>query len=41
MIEKAVSEVLDNGIRTADILSPGIKPVSTSAIGAAVMVALK
>ena len=40
MIEKAVRQVLDKGIRTADILSEGIKPVSTQAMGAAVLEAL-
>lgn len=37
MIEKAVKNVLNNGIRTADILSEGIKPASTAAMGAAVV----
>jgi 3-isopropylmalate dehydrogenase len=36
-IESAVRTTLDKGIRTADILSPGIKPVSTEAMGKAVI----
>jgi 3-isopropylmalate dehydrogenase len=40
LIERAVRDVLDHGIRTADILSPGIKPVGTKAMGAAVIAAL-
>lgn len=39
-IESAVRRVLDKGVRTADILSEGLKPVSTSAMGAAVVEAL-
>jgi 3-isopropylmalate dehydrogenase len=41
MIENAVRQVLDSGIRTADILSKGIKPVTTAAMGAAVTGALE
>jgi 3-isopropylmalate dehydrogenase len=40
MIETAVRHVLDHGIRTADVLSEGIKPVSTTAMGTAVVAAL-
>ena len=41
MIEMVVRAVLDSGIRTADILSPGLKPVGTKAMGDAVMLALE
>ena len=40
-IEKAVSDVLDDGLRTADIHSDGMKKVSTSEMGAAVIEKLK
>ncbi|RDL45975.1 3-isopropylmalate dehydrogenase [Marinomonas piezotolerans] len=40
-IEKAVSDVLDQGLRTADIASEGSKTVSTSQMGDAVLAALK
>jgi 3-isopropylmalate dehydrogenase len=36
-IDRAVSAVLEKGIRTGDILSPGIKPVGTQAMGDAVL----
>ena len=36
-IEKAVSDVLDQNIRTADIFSPGMKKVSTKEMGVAVV----
>ena len=39
-IEKAVDKVLDQGLRTADIYSDGMKKVSTSEMGAAVVAAL-
>ncbi len=39
-IEKAVSDVLDQNLRTADIYSEGMKKVSTSEMGAAVVAAL-
>ncbi|WP_297811806.1 3-isopropylmalate dehydrogenase [uncultured Methylophaga sp.] len=39
-IEKAVSQVLDDGLRTADIHSEGTTKVSTSAMGDAVVAAL-
>ena len=39
-IEKAVNTVLDNGLRTADIYSDGMKIVSTSEMGDAVVAAL-
>lgn len=40
-IEKAVSDVLDQGLRTPDILSEGCTLVGTDAIGDAVVAALK
>ena len=39
-IEKAVDKVLDDGLRTADIYSDGMKKVSTSEMGDAVVAAL-
>lgn len=39
-IEKAVDKVLDQGLRTADIYSEGMKKVSTSDMGDAVVAAL-
>lgn len=39
-IEKAVGRALDNGARTADIATPGSKPLSTSEMGDAVLAAL-
>jgi len=39
-IEQAVSSVLDKGLRTADIHSPGTQKVSTAEMGAAVVQAL-
>jgi 3-isopropylmalate dehydrogenase len=41
MIETAVRAVLSSGIRTADIISEGVKPVGTKAMGEAVMMALR
>ena len=40
-IEKAVSDVLDDGLRTPDIHSEGMKQVSTSEMGDAVVSKLK
>jgi len=40
-IEKAVSDVLDDGLRTADIYSDGMTKVSTTDMGAAVLNKLK
>lgn len=40
-IETAVSKVLDQGLRTADIFSAGMTKVSTTAMGDAVVMALK
>jgi len=39
-IEKAVGRALDAGARTADIATPGSKPLSTSEMGDAVLAAL-
>lgn len=39
-IERAVSEVLDQGLRTADIFSAGMRKVSTTEMGDAVVAAL-
>jgi 3-isopropylmalate dehydrogenase len=41
VIEQAVSVVLDRGLRTADIQSPGTELVSTVAMGDAVAAALQ
>jgi len=41
MIEAAIRAVLNSGIRTADIPSPGLKPVGTRAMGEAVVAALE
>ena len=40
-VEQAVSEVLDQGLRTADIMSAGKQQVGTQAMGAAVIAALQ
>jgi len=40
-IEAAVSSVLDQGLRTADIYTDGSRKVSTSEMGFAVVAALK
>ncbi|MFT6429426.1 MAG: 3-isopropylmalate dehydrogenase [Halopseudomonas sp.] len=40
-IEQAVSQVLDQGLRTGDIMSPGCNLVGTSGMGDAVAAALK
>ena len=39
-VEQAVGSVLDQGIRTADIMAAGMQPVGTDAMGAAVVAAL-
>jgi 3-isopropylmalate dehydrogenase len=39
-IENAVSKVLDQGLRTVDIMQPGMKQVSTSEMGDAIVAAL-
>ena len=40
-LEKAVQDVLDEGLRTKDIISKGMKEVSTSDMGAAIISKLK
>jgi 3-isopropylmalate dehydrogenase len=40
-LEKAVQDVLDEGLRTKDIVSKGMKEVSTSDMGAAIISKLK
>ncbi len=40
-IEQAVSSVLDAGLRTADIMSDGMRPVGTAGMGDAVAAALR
>ena len=40
MIDRAVAAVLDQGIRTGDIMQPGKRQVGTKAMGAAVLEAL-
>ena len=40
-VEAAVSAVLDQGLRTADIMSPGMRQVGTVAMGDAVVMALR
>ncbi len=40
-IEQAVSQVLDQGLRTGDIMSEGMQQVGTAAMGEAVLAALK
>jgi len=40
-IEAAVNSVLDQGLRTADIFSPGMTQIGTSEMGDAVLAAMK
>jgi len=40
LLEQAVKKVLADGVRTADIATPGTRPVSTTAMGDAVVGAL-
>jgi 3-isopropylmalate dehydrogenase len=40
-IEQAVSTVLDQGLRTGDIMSAGMRQVGTAEMGAAVVAALR
>jgi len=40
-IEKAVEQVLDQGLRTSDIMSDGMQQVGTEAMGGAVIAAIK
>jgi len=39
-IERAVGQVLDQGLRTLDIMAEGMTPVGTQAMGDAVVAAL-
>ena len=41
LIERAVGRVLDAGLRTGDIMQPGMTKVSTAAMGTAVVAALQ
>jgi 3-isopropylmalate dehydrogenase len=41
LIEKAIAAVLDSGLRTADIAEAGVTPVTTAAMGDAVVAALE
>jgi 3-isopropylmalate dehydrogenase len=41
LVEKAVSTVLDQGLRTGDIMQPGMRQVGTKAMGAAILAALE
>ena len=41
VLEKAVQDVLNDGFRTKDILSKGMKEVSTSEMGSAIISKLK
>ena len=36
-LEKAISEVLESGLRTGDIMSDGMKQVTTVEMGAAIL----
>ncbi len=40
LVEQAVRNVLDAGLRTADIMQPGMQRVSTTEMGEAVVAAL-
>jgi 3-isopropylmalate dehydrogenase len=40
LIERAVSKVLDDGIRTGDIMQPGMRLVGTKEMGSAILAAL-
>jgi 3-isopropylmalate dehydrogenase len=40
-VETAVGQVLDAGLRTQDIASPGTRTIGTAAMGAAVVAALR
>ena len=41
VLDKAVQKVLDNGLRTKDIMSKNMKEVSTSEMGDAIITNLK
>ncbi|MBV8938254.1 MAG: 3-isopropylmalate dehydrogenase, partial [Alphaproteobacteria bacterium] len=40
-VERAVKAVLDQGLRTADIMQPGMRKLSTGEMGDAVAMALE
>jgi 3-isopropylmalate dehydrogenase len=40
LIERAVGKVLDDGIRTGDIMQPGMRLVGTKEMGSAILAAL-
>ncbi len=40
LIERACTNVLASGLRTADIVAPGTSPVGTEAMGAALLAEL-
>jgi 3-isopropylmalate dehydrogenase len=41
MVEKAIARVLDKGLRTSDILQPGMQKVSTREMGSAILAELE
>jgi 3-isopropylmalate dehydrogenase len=41
MVEKAIARVLDKGLRTSDILQPGMRKVSTRDMGSAILAELE
>jgi 3-isopropylmalate dehydrogenase len=41
MVEKAIADVLDNGLRTGDIMQDGMTRVSTKAMGEAIIAAME
>ncbi|HEY7644727.1 MAG TPA: isocitrate/isopropylmalate family dehydrogenase, partial [Hyphomicrobiales bacterium] len=41
MVEKAIARVLDKGLRTSDILQPGMRKVSTREMGSAILAELE
>jgi 3-isopropylmalate dehydrogenase len=40
LLDKAIATVLDQGLRTADIMQPGMRQVGTSEMGRAIVAAL-
>ena len=40
LVEQAVGRVLDEGVRTLDIMQPGMRQVGTKAMGTAILAAL-
>jgi 3-isopropylmalate dehydrogenase len=41
LIDRAVGKVLDDGIRTGDIMQPGMRQVGTKEMGSAILGALQ